>query len=273
MALVIRPTKPSPERLLLMGAGGSGKTNAWMEWLAAMPDATAWVVDTDNAVERMLEDDRFAHLADRIELCQILDGADFPLYKEFAQKAVKKMAAGDLFVVDLADKPWDQAQEYYTGRVFSEDLEEYFLTARIAMEKSGKKGGSAFDGNRDWGVINKLYFGFANNFLRVSQAGGHVVLCTPEEKLREDADRDTQRLYGDVGFKPKGQKQLGHMVHTVIRVVGNQARQRWVMTTVKDRSREAMDGVDLKKFPRDYLVNVAGWERVPKKGRSDDDES
>lgn len=268
----IRCPHDSRERILAYGAGGSGKTNAWLEWLRAMPQSTAWVIDTDRAVERMVEDARFAALKDRIELCQIFDGEDFPRYKEFAKRAAATMGRDDLLVVDLADKPWSHAEEYFISRIFTEDMEEFYLQHRAGLEGSKKGGkGGALDGWKDWGVINRLYFGFANQLLK---ANGHVFLCCPEQKVTDEDDRDTQRLFGSVNYKPKGQKLIAHVPHTVLRFVGNQARKSWLMTTVKDRGRVELDAEPVRRFTSDYLVKVAGWERVKKEkggGGTEDD--
>ena len=61
-----------------------------------------------------------------------------------------------------------------------------------------------------------------------------------------------------IGYRPAGQKELGHFFHTVL-WMRHPSRDRWTMSTVDDHTRMITDNAPVTNFVMDYLVGVAGW--------------
>lgn len=252
----------SRERILLYGGFGSGKSHCWGkigEYLRrGEPMGRVFVGDTDMAAERVLEgwDDAGANI-----FPTDLEGWDD--YMAFVVKSRAMGKADDWLVVDMVDKAWDTVQGEFVDKAFGKDIDEWFLEFR----KDHPEGGHALAGSygTNWTVINKMYQKWIMNVLRFP---GHVLLISPADPVQEPGrdgkggDSEVVRdLYGRTGFKPKGQKSLGHQMSTVIFMQTIQTRETtWKMTSIKDRNRELMKGADNKDFVMDYLVRRAGWK-------------
>lgn len=256
------PSKNARERILGMGGPGSGKTHSWFQIAKNTPEHVKfYVLDTDQTVERFLDSDEFSHLQDRIEY---VEPASWPEYVETLQEWVKNdMNPEDWLVVDMISQAWDEVQEYFTEEIFGSDIGSYFMRVRKDMEEKGKKTlGSGFDGWKDWTVINKLYRVFANT---IKRAPGHVYLATPADKIDFDNEQaENLKLYGHVGYKPRGQKHTGHAAQTILMFHRTNSGD-FKITTVKDRQREDMKGESNRNFAIKYLKGYAGWEKLGKK--------
>lgn len=260
------PAKNARERILGMGGPGSGKTHSWFQILKNTPDTVNfYVLDTDQTVERFLDSDEFGHLAHRVEYVEPMS---WPEYVETLQHWVKnEMDRDDWLVVDMISQAWDEVQEYFTQEIFGDDIGSYFMKIRKEMEGAGKKTlGSGFDGWKDWTVINKLYRVFANT---IKRAPGHVYIATPADKMDFDNEQsENLKLYGHVGYKPRGQKHTGHAAQTIL-MFHRSNNGEFRMTTVKDRQREDLKAESNRNFAIKYLKNVAGWEKVNSKAGKD----
>lgn len=237
------------ERILAFGSYGAGKTYAWFQWARALK-GNVYVIDTDQTVIPYLESEEFAEVGDRIEY---EEPVEWPEYIEAAKKFRKAMGPDDLFVLDMASEPWTAVQQYFSDQVYGKDLGDYWLDHMRDLAKDGGKGSkNPFDGVTDWQAIKKMYRHFMALVVRMP---GHVYLATGEKAVVSHLDgAEVQRQYAKSnGFKPEGEKTLGHTAHTVLRF--NNQR----ITTVKDRQREDLKGVQFTDFSRDYLIKVAGW--------------
>ncbi len=257
---MLTPTSRAKERILLFGKEGTGKTNAWCTIAAWMRRTNSpgkvYVVDTDLAVDRMADSygDAF------FENVVAGDANEWEDYTKLVNNYHSLGTNDDWLVVDLIDKAWEAVQNYYVEQTSGKDPAAYFLEYRKEKEEGHPLAG-AYGSN--WTVINKLYSQWMGKVIRFP---GHVLLCTPGEPIQQPNkdgsggdSKDVLETYGRVAYKPKGQKGLGFQVHTV----GLMATkgEGWVMTTVKDRSRERMKGAVVNDFVDDYLVKVGGWKK------------
>lgn len=259
MALTPPPERRAPERVLIYGVGGTGKSTAVVD-LAASVKGKVWVVDTERAFDRMTEgretelgnldifDVRFTAMVE--------DQTNWETMLAKVREIVKTMGRDDWLVIDSITPTWDDVQAWFTEKLWGDDLADYMMAARMQAEERGKKGGSAFEGFTDWPVINKQYNQLYNLILN---APGHVLL-TAETAALVDEDKDTVVVFGSHGVKPKGQKRLPHIPHTVL-LFRRRNGGRWVIDTVKDRNRDQLDGADNTGFHRTYLQQVAGWKQ------------
>lgn len=243
------------ERILLMGPPGTGKSTAWLK-IAQMHQTTGnpaqfWVGDTDMAVDRML-DTEYPTLSN-IHLYPLYD---WPDYMMFLAEARKHAGPDDWVVVDLLDPAWEAVQSYYIQQVFGEDTDSFFLEHRKNMKDNDRSG--ALDGWKDWGVINKLYKGFANKL--AFSLNCHILCTTKVDKVNTATDSKENRVLFDAfGVKPKGQKETAHAYHTVLLMTMLKPGD-WYINTVKDRGRTILSGVQMKNFATEYLVKVGNWK-------------
>jgi hypothetical protein len=259
MAMIQPPDTRAPERILLFGVAGTGKSTAALA-VARATGATMTIIDTERAHDRLLEtewqgldnvtvkDVRFDAMVNDTTNWDEMIGA--------VKDCVKTMQPGDWLVIDSVTPTWDDVQAWFTQKLWGDDLADYMMAARMQAQDSGKRGGSAFEGFTDWPVINKTYNTLYNLILN---APGHV-LITAETAALIDEGTENQILFGSHGVKPKGQKRLPHIPHTVL-LTGRKRTGEWTLSTVKDRGREQMAGVTVDNFAKDYLGKMCGWKQ------------
>lgn len=246
----------SRERILSYGGFGTGKTFDYFDILKHTPDDVMLrVIDTDQTVAPFLESDEFAPYAHRVEYFEPFGWADGV---EAVEKFTDASEPDDWLAVDLSDFFWDAVQDYFTEQVFGQSSDEMWLQYRAATqeEKDGKGAPTPFDGLKDWTVIKKVYRKFT---MRLVRAECHIFLTAREKELIEHFENsETMRKYGGEGYKPAGEKSMGHIVRTVIRKKGGSGSP-WRMTTIKDRQRELVKGQKVDSFAKNYLLAIAGW--------------
>lgn len=284
---------PVRERILAMGITGSGKSYQWLTMADVLKPTGAIFrcLDTDNDIPYMLET-QFPHLLPRnggnVYVHPAVDWPDYKLGIDWIQKKpiseevrktmepyiVKDLSVplkdSDWVVVDMADNAWDTVQRYFTTEVFGEDMGEYFLRMRKLIEQRGGKdrfgklatsvAPEAFDGWKDWSVMNKLYFDWIHPI--VYRIPCHVYTTTRPEKIdRGEKDAEILTLFGDLGIRPGGQKKLGGQMHTIFLMIPGE--DKWLITTAKDRAgRTYFKKTPLVSLYTQYLVAKAGWPIV-----------
>lgn len=257
------------ERVLLYGPMGAGKTTAALSWAEAT-EGTCWYVDSDNTLDRMLE----GRELDNLEAFRIYPSPfdDDQSVLQGAMEALKQVwqnaKPDDLCVIDVIGPLWSDAEADYVSEVYGSDLTDFFIKARKA-DRAG------LDGNKDWGVINKMYAPI-RRFMQNPPC--HMLMVAAANPMDgREKDKATLDLYGRLGWKPKGQKDAGHDAQTVIFMssVGGGAGHeptKYEAVALKDRERE-IGKFEVKDFARDYLMRRAGWKPAagPKGGDTNDD--
>lgn len=259
--MALHPPGKRRERILAYGGSGSGKSTIWLNIARWMEQTSApgkiRLLDTDYAWDAYRPVD--GSLDQRIIVEEAYDWTDFkPAIERLTQ--AKDVTNDDWLVVDLIDKAWTKAQtgffEYLTDKPFDEFMAE---SVKNDVNVGGEWG-------RNWGVINKMYEAFFNHIMRWR---GHVLACAPMTEVRRP-DRsgkggDAQELidlFGRIGFRPQGQKDLAHMFHTVLfmQASGTVAKPEWRIQSPKDRERPLLKGEKVDQFVVTYLMKVAGWK-------------
>lgn len=281
---------PVRERILCMGITGSGKSYQWLKMADELRPAGAMFrcLDTDNDIPYMLET-QFPQLLPRnggnVLVHPAIDWPDYKLginwiqRKPIPQEILATMDPylakdhkvplkdDDWVVVDMVDNAWDTVQRYFTTEIFGEDMGEYFLRARREIERRGGKdrfgkpatsvAPEAFDGWKDWSVMNKLYYDWVQPI--VYRIPCHVYTTTRPERIdRSEKDAEILTLFGDFGVRPAGQKKLGGQMHTIFLLVPG--ADKWSISTAKDRAgRPYFKKTTLVSLYYQYLVAKAGW--------------
>lgn len=232
------------ERILGFGGSKVGKSEAFLSIAKKCPDAHLYVIDTDFAIERMLEDGAVSNITYRTGVTEWAE------YVEAVREFSKQMGRDDWLVIDFMSDAWDAVQTFYIDKRFGKSAEDYFLAHALANKK-----GNPLDGDKDWSVINKLYFAWVTEVLK---APGHVY-ATATARATGDRDSAEQKsTFGMLGSRPEGQKKLAHDFHTLAYFSKDRAGKH-LLTTVGDRKRRLLDRVPCADFATTYLMAVAGW--------------
>lgn len=242
------------ERILMMGPFGSGKTTSWLNialWSHRTgSDAHFYALDSDNALEAFVDSPTYGHLFGSTVTYQSV--FEFPEYESALNRYRPLVRPHDWVIVDFMSPVWDAVQSHYIAEIFKEDSAGFFLEAR----KAAKGGTNPLDGWKDWSVINRLYKGFTNTLIH--HTGGHKFLTAMSEPIRDTDDKNLRAMFGAHGVRPKGQKELGFLPHTILHTQVVRPGEVFV-TTIKDREREPLQNVQVNDFTLDYLVKVGGW--------------
>lgn len=241
-----------PERLLLVGSWGSGKTTAYMT-IAKMLDLTG-----SPAQMFVVDPDYKAHLDPNAGLPNIHIYDDLEHWTDYKSSIRKcrssaEKGRGDWLVVDMFDRVWSAAQAGYVEMTFGQDVDEFY----VAWRKEDTKGGNPFnaDWGKDWQAINRLYDDFVFN---VTRFPGNILMTTSPEPVRDDEkDKEIIRLYGRWGIKPAGQKRLGHLAADCLLLT--QSKDGWSFSQMRGTGREDFRNEPLRDFVQDYLIKRASW--------------
>jgi len=249
---------PIRERILVMGGPGTGKSFQWLKMAEALKSSKFYVIDTDEAIPFMLET-LFPHLkSENGGNVYVRQAYDWPLYEKSFEWAVKSAREQDWIIVDMVDNAWSSAQKYYIGEVFDKDMGHFLLEARKVMPEGAKSlMRFALEGWNDWSVVNKLYDDCILPIIYRTKC--HVYMTTKVQEIGKQDSRELKLLFGSLGLRPSGQKNLGHQAHTVL-LFSFDGNNVWRVTTAKDRGgRQHFDNVRLINFYQQYLVAKAGW--------------
>lgn len=255
-----------------MGTAGTGKTRAWFS-IAELArktgsDATFFVIDTDLAVEAML--DGFPKLAEWDGLV-VREALEWEEMMDAAKEFKKRAERGDWIVCDMISAEWEAVQAYYSNEVYGASKAEYFLQRRIEMEqiardaKKKEKNFQPFDGWTDWNVIKPLHVEFVNTVVLNNRA--HVFATAGAKALhRSSKGGDAKSVieqFEHIGVRPEGEKRMSHLFHTV-HLLKRQDEETWLITAGKERERKELWrkklGPDHSQWVNRYLLKIAGWK-------------
>lgn len=264
---LLYPGRNTRERILSFGVEGTGKS-AFILFLALRyPFGKFYVLDSEyGSFEALMAGGTAANptLFQQLHpdnggnvVITDVDMDDWQAMKEGVQKISAEMQRDDWMVVDSMTPTWDAVQGWFVEKIHGKDMDEYFLMVRQAKQGSDKKSLGALDGWMDWPVINTQYMGLYKSILRCP---GHIYWTAEQTRISDEDDKDeeTKKLYGSSGVKPKGQKRLGHMTHTVLRLTRTNTGE-WQMNTIKDRGRGTMERQPVTDPAMEYFLRMAGW--------------
>lgn len=245
-----------PERILVCGRNGSGKTKSY--W-----DIAEWLDRTESPAQMFVIDpDYKARLDPRYPLPNVHVFDDLEEWQDYKKAAiqVKKLGEkgrGDWCVVDMMSTVWTAAQSGHAELTLGKEFDELMIAWRKKSLDDEKAGGSPFSSayGADWQVINALYGVFIFN---VTRFPGNVFLTSALDSITEDEkDKEILRKYSKWGVKPAGQKRLGHVPADEILL--REEANGWSMTQMRGTGREPFKNEPLSDFCMDYLVKHGGW--------------
>ena len=262
----------SRERIMGYGRESGGKSSGLLSIARHCPNDMFYIIDNDNAYDRLLETDfKDVWANGNVKFA----GEDFgkrPLSDWDNAKAciawvLENMGRDDWLSIDFLNKFWSQVQSSFIQKIFGKEMDDYFLQVRLQKERAEKdsKALGAFDGWKDWPVINSMYHSKVSEPLL--NCHGHLYVVSestkinmPDNQGKGGDDKATRELYGSVGVRPDGQKRSGHIMQTVIFFSKTTRTNEFKLTTIKDRGRVMWNDEPFGDFAMDYLVGTAGWE-------------
>lgn len=288
---MLRPTLNAKELILAMGGFGSGKTYQALliaHWLRKTGSpAKMFYVNTDKPLDMYA-----ATWEGMYENVIPFEVAEWPEYMDALRKVQADLdpERGDWYTIDLADSVWEQAKATFVEVSYETTQGQFMLKAaaheqrvRDRAEELGiidpKKlkeylkaqgvGGPAIGGShgKDWDVIKKVYRDF---MLPIYRLRANVLALTPETEWNaqraEGVDLELRSAYEKLGVMPKGEKTLGHMFHTTLRLQ-RATLDSWRANTIREtsgpsRTRKYLvnESIDAEGgLVTKYLMKVAGW--------------
>lgn len=255
----------SPERILIMGHPGTGKSYQWLKTAKALKNTGIkfHVLDTDRAIPFTLENQFPSLMPEHGGNVYVYPAFDWPSYSVALKQVLKETKPNDWLVVDMADNAWDSVQRYFIGEVFDKDVGEYFLEMRKTAQRNKKSLNSIMDivmeGWIDWPVVNRLYADWILPIIHSSNC--NIYATTKVQRMGKREEPATKAVFGELGVRPSGQKHLGHQMHSCFLAAFDIANHIWTITTVKDRSgRSYFENTKLISFYQQYLVAKAHLE-------------
>lgn len=250
-------SKGRPERLLIAGRDGSGKSKSW--W-----DIAEFLHNTGSPAQVFVIDpDLKARFDPRYPLSNVHIFDELEQWQDFRQTAIKcrgkgEKGRGDWLVVEMMSKVWSAAQAGHSQIVFGKDIDDLMVSWRQTSIAENKDGGNPFSGatyGADWQVINALYDTFMFN---VTRFPGNVLMTTALDSVTDDEkDKETIRRYSKHGVKPAGQKRLGHVPADLL--LFQETARGWTMTQMRGTGRPEFKNEVLDNFVTSYLIAKAGW--------------
>lgn len=254
----MKSTSSVPEHIITFGLYGSGKTYSWAtvaEHSRESDDKPKrfFVIGTEvGAVGRLR--DAYADFDTNVQFRDVTDWYELTAWSD---EILGVVDSGDWIVIEGIDKPWHWVQSLYDelhGPKLDVDPKDPFSMERGVTEVE-----------RDWVKINGVYRKWINPILR---SPAHVFACSPQDAIRMpnpskpkawSDGKDVVEQYERFGFRPAGQKELGHHFHTVL-WCKNPSRNVWTMTTIDDHTRDQLSDQEVSNFVIDYLYKVAKWQ-------------
>ena len=242
-----------PERILVTGPAGSGKSYSAFKIAELFPDKCFYLMDTDSSAERLLSLE-FPHLQN----VTVYPAIDWPACQKFADEIKSKLKPGDWIIIDSICSVWEFVQAYFVSEVFKEGIGEYFLSVRKTLSANSKRL-DALKGWTDWVTVNKLYQELAHKLFYAYTSApylANIYAVAKATKLSKEDDQEMLDSYSLVGYKPEGEKRNAFRVHTLL--LFTNSRNEYFCTTIKDRGRNKMERQKVTDFGLEYGM-LAGW--------------
>ena len=251
-----------PERILGFGEGGSGKSTMVLNMARYMPESHFWVNDTDVsfAYDRLLATEyQDVDSQGNVHILLATEWDEFTANMDKSSTDGKPRERGDVLVVDNGTFPWKWVQDQHIEQQYGMDYDTFL--SNLKQEYAGKSNReymAALADQMQWGIINKK---FTRGFYRhYHKWASHAIIVAQSKEVRKDEQDDEIITQFKVhGAQPSGQKELPYVMATNVLFM-DRGRDKWAISTTKDRGRPKQFKMDLDEFALDYLVDIAGWE-------------
>lgn len=256
--IVLRSPYPFRERLLFVGGGGAGKTEAVLQIARHIATGDMYVFDNDYsfAYNRGLAT-TYSDVDERghVHVHEETEGTWESTLRVLNETLDEADPATDWLVIDSATPTWDYVQTWYQEQVYGHDKAAHMIELRKEYDDDLKAYHKALTDDMNWPAINQEYAKF---YRLIQKWKGHLILTAEAATLGKKEDDETRMIFGWIGVKPKGQAKLHHVASTTL-VFTHPDRGVWKLSTAKDRNRDELENEPIENFAMDYLQDVAGW--------------
>lgn len=254
------PLIPSPikERIHIYGSTGAGKS--WDVFCIAQllqetkSPGVVYILDTDGEAALVTHYGGFPTLTNVV----VIPVRNWETLTTNLEKLIKTCKREDFIVIDLFCKTWEWVQKYYAEQVYKKDKAQFFLEAKIRMEKAAKSE-QAFSGWEDWPYIKGLY---ASELIDpiLYDAPCNTIAVSKAKLLDSKTEKDKRVLetFSRIGYRPEGNKYISHEFHSVLFKSLSVRTGAFKIDSIKDRTRVMLDQ-DLQHFGMEYLLGPAKW--------------
>lgn len=247
------PTSRTKERILAFGSYGSGKSAGW----AALRDMYL-KTDTPGHFHIISTEWEMAHRtaegypADEFDKnATIHEATDYDSIESICLAIAANAGPSDWLVVDSIGNIWSWAQDAYCQHRWGKSFKDYMAGGGKVQEIN-------------WSQVNASYRNIMNPY--IVRFPGHKYACAQADTVQMEGgwkdSKEVQEMFGRLGVKPVGQKELGYAFHSVL-LFTHPSRDEYKITTVDDPSREKLNGAVVAPLPigfvGTYLLGVAGW--------------
>jgi hypothetical protein len=250
------------ERLLIYGEGGVGKTTACLSVARQMATGHMFVVDNDDsyAWQRALETD-YRDCIDRVTVRESnprWEDATTAIAEMIDKGSTRDDVRDCWLVIDSASPLWDAVQRFTTEAITGTDRAAFLAELRASAADASEMSKQLMD-QVPWHIVKSEYAERVN--IPVRQWPGHLIL-TAETKRPGRGDLQKPELaswYQHLGAMPAGETRI-HYVTSSTLYLSKPTRGQYRVTTVKDRNRNEVEGLDIDDFAVSYLRDIAGWK-------------
>jgi hypothetical protein len=195
-----------------------------------------------------------AMVEDWTELCEALD------------RAFTKSARDDWVVIDSISDVLDFGLDHYNQLIRGQDTTEYLANwAKRANDPTKLKATGQQGALIEGGVWD--FFGPALRsriIRRIKNPGRHLYVTAQAQAAGANPKEDAQTkiMYGGIGWKPRGQRDVGFNAATVVYLEKDRAA-KGKYSVAKNWGRERTTGplmdVPYENFATDFLFKKCGW--------------
>lgn len=247
-----------PERILMFGEGGSGKTSAVLNMARYMPYVNFWVQDTDIsfAYDRGLALE-YPDVDERGNV-HVFQASDWEEFKaNTAEILAQADSRKDVLVIDNGTFPWQWVQDSHIQAMYGVDLDTFLSDLKKQYGKDSKEYAKQLAEGMQWPIINKK---FHQGFYKVIHGWkSHCIVIAQAKSLKGEKDEDMLTQFKVHGAMPKGQGDLAYIMRTNILML-DRGKGKWAMSTTKDQGHDKVEKMPVEEFALDYLVAIGGWE-------------
>lgn len=276
----LQPTTRTPEKIMVVGGGGTGKTKGLMDIVkrCLAEGQSAYLVDNEQAIPVHLEAmgigarEEWVWVDGKWERDTEWEDPGSPIVRYFCQEWVDHREAirdvcqtagrGDWIGIDTISQPWEAVQAWYVEQITGgTEFGDWLVENRLAQIDAGKgNDGGAGAMLGEWKAINQQWKDYVLN--PIVRTRGHVYLASHSKSINTERDSpDVKALWKGLGFKADCQKRVPSMMRTILGLEENRgAGGGFIVTSVKDWERELLKRAEMKAMPTTYLMGVAGWK-------------
>ena len=252
------PKKQLREKILLFGDTSTGKSFTILKIAERIQKdgGKLYVIDTDDGLEKSLHYE-FPHL-DNVENHL---ATNFDEIIEDFEDIKKKVTKKDWVAFEMLAAFWTCAQDDYAGKVYGENMEELYQEQRRRLVLAGKTGAPATGVNPmlDWPAIKKKHNRLLDYLTKRMKC--NVIATTNRKKLmdfnkggQEMEDEETMDTFGDIGFKPDGEKNNQFRFDTILYLSKSRVngKETFYVESPKNRG--------MKAFGKKKVINDSVYE-------------